>query len=222
MPILTLAQIMSTATTFAGGRADWQPSEASIYVNLAYSEVRSRTGIYHTPAEAIAVSSTTSGENRIAFPPDFDYPLALTLFVGSGSTASTSNSTAVVPLKPKDARWFDSQTLAIGEPEYYTYYGTQIELYPSPNSAYSLQLRYRTQAPTMVASTDTPDLDERWHAAILYKTVELLEASRNNVEGEAMARNRYLNYVTSTLNDQAAKQRDRSGMHLRFGRGRRD
>jgi hypothetical protein len=217
MPILNLGTICSTATKFAGGRNDWDLSEASLYANMAYSELKSRTGIAHTPSEAIAVSSTTSGENRIAFPADFDYPLAITLYAGSSSTVSASHTTDSWTLVPKDARWADAQTLASGIPENYVYYGTSIELFPSPNSAYSLVMRYRTQSPLLVASTDTPVLDERWHSAILYKTVAILEASRNNPEGEALANNRYLQYVNTTITDASTKQRDRAGMYLRFG-----
>jgi hypothetical protein len=219
--ILNLGELSSMATTFAGGRLDWAPSEVSRYVNMAYSEVKSRQGLVHTQAEAIAVSSTTSGENRIAFPADFDYPLGITMYVGSWSTATSSNATRTVTLIPRDANWVDAQTLQIGEPENYVYYGTSIELYPSPNSAYSLQMRYRTQSQVLVNSTDTPNLDERWHSAVLYKTVEILEASRNNPEGEALANRRYLNYVTTTMTDASAKQRDRTGMSLRYGLKRR-
>lgn len=223
MPILNLGTICSTATTFAGGRNDWTLSEASLYANMAYSEIKSRTGITHTQSEAIAVSSTTSGENRIALPADFDYPLAITMYVGSSSTATQSHTTATVALVPKDVRWVDGQTLASGTPDSYVYYGTSIELFPSPNSAFSLVMRYRTQSPLLVSSTDTPVLDERWHSAILYKTVAILEASRNNVEGEAIANNRYLQYVQTTITDASAKQRDRTGMSVRFGsRIRRD
>lgn len=223
MPILNLGTICSTATTFAGGRNDWTLSEASLYANMAYSEIKSRTGITHTQSEAIAVSSTTSGENRIALPADFDYPLAITMYVGSSSTATQSHTTATVALVPKDVRWVDGQTLASGAPDSYVYYGTSIELFPSPNSAFSLVMRYRTQSPLLVSSTDTPVLDERWHSAILYKTVAILEASRNNAEGEAIANNRYLQYVQTTITDASAKQRDRTGMSVRFGsRTKRD
>ena len=220
MPILNLGVLCSRATEMAGGRLDWNLSDASFYANLALFEVAGKIG--HTPKEAIAVSSTTTGENRIGLPSDFDYPISLTMFVGSNSTATTSNSTRVVPLVQRDARWFDSQELEGGEPEAYVYYGTAIELWPSPNSAWSLQLRYMTKNQTLVASTDTPVLDERWHPAVLYKTVELLEASRNNVEGEAMARNRYLSYMASTPTDMMLKQRDRASMVLRYARNEWD
>jgi hypothetical protein len=69
----------------------------------------------------------------------------------------------------------------------------------------------------MVNSTDTPNMDERWHAAIAHKTAETVAASRGDVDNEALARNRYLNYVTSTRPDAADKQQDRTGMYVRFG-----
>ena len=205
----------------AGGRVDWQLSDASFYANIAAQEVAQYAG--HLPKEAIAVSSTTSGENRYALPSDFDYPTALTLFQGSSATTGSRMTTAI-PLSGRDANWADSRSLPdSGVPENYVLYSTWIEVYPSPNSAYSMQLRYMPKHPTLIASTDTLPLDDRWHPAWLYKTVELLEGSRNNIEGEAMARNRYLSYVATVPSDRQLKQRDRNAMFLRFtGNKRRD
>lgn len=218
---LNLGQLCSMATRMSGNRDDWQLSEASFWANQAYSTIYNRMG--HTPLEAVAVSSTTSGENRYAVPTDYSYGIALTLFQGSNSTATTgtSNSTTVIRLRQQDAGWMDAQTLSPpGVPEAYEQYATWFQLWPSPNSAYSMQLRYAVKPQILVQSTDTISLDERWEAAVLYKTVELLEASRSNVEGEAIARNRYLNYVVTIPVDPAYKQRDRSSMNLRFGRKR--
>src|SRR2546429_5646839 len=223
MPLLNLGQICSLATNFAGGRLDYALSEASLYANLAYSEVATRINA-HRPLEGLAVSSTTSGGNRIAMPTDFDYSIAFTLYVPSFSTA-TSTGTWVIPLRLRDYRWIDAQSITgdnsvaqstAGIPEAYVVAASWLELWPSPNSAYSLQLRYMTKVPTLINSTDTLLLDERWHVAVLYKTVELLEAARNNSEHEALARNRYLSYVASTPNDFALRQRERTGNVLRL------
>lgn len=201
----------------AGGRVDWDLSAASFYANLAYTEVGQQAG--HIPKEAIAVSSTTSSENRVALPPDFDYTIGLTLYEGSSSTATLSRQTTAHQLTGRDVQWADSRDLPdSGVPEHYVQFSTWFTLVPSPTSAYSLQLRYMTKAPTLVYSTDTPVLDDRWHPAILYKTVELLEASRNNVEGEAIARNRYLSYVMTVPSDRALRQRDKASMVLRYTR----
>ena len=221
--ILNLGQVASQATTMAGGRLDWTLSEASFWCNLAYHEVASRINA-HRPQEGLALSSTTSGGNRIAMPSDFDYSMAMTLYVPSGSTRS-STGTMVVPLRLRDYRWIDSQPIngdnsavnsVSGIPEAYVVAASWFELWPSPNSAYSLQLRYMTKTPTLINSTDTLILDDRWHTAVLYKAVELLEGSRNNTEGETQARIRYLTYVSSTPNDFALRQRERTGMVLRF------
>src|SRR6266478_6669854 len=106
---LNLGQLCSYATRMATNRDDLQLSEASFWANQAYSTVYNRIG--HTPLEAIAVSSTTSGENRYALPTDYSYGIALTLFQGSNSTATTgtSNTTAVIRLRQQDAGWMDAQ-----------------------------------------------------------------------------------------------------------------
>lgn len=213
--ILTLGQIISRATEMAGGRTDWTPSDVSFYVAMAYDEVKSRAKYRAT--EALAYSSTTSGENRINLPTDFDYALGLTLSYPSGSTSSSA-ATLKITLTQVNTDIVDEQQPYSGIPRSYAIYNAWMELIPSPNSAYSLQLRYQSKAPTLVASTDTPVLDDRWHPAILYKTVELLEASRGNQQAELVARNRYLSYADSTPSDTALRQQARPGMAAGYRR----
>lgn len=214
--ILSLGQIASRATELASGRGDWALSDVSFYANVACQAVAQYAG--HLPKEAIAVSSTTSGENRYSTPGDCDYVTAFTLFQPSSATTGSRQTTAI-PLVGRDANWADSRSLPdSGIPANYVVYSTYLELYPSPNSSYSLQLRYVTKHPTLVASTDTIALDDRWHPAVLFKTVEMLEASRNNLDGEAIARNRFLNYLSGIPTDRQLKQRDGASMALRFVR----
>lgn len=205
--ILTLADTCSRATMMAGGRNDWALSEASFYANMALQEVATR--VRHTPLEALAYSSTTSGENRIGLPSDFYAPLAM-------SNLSTWGVVGGRQLRWVDAAWMDSQTTQSGEPEAIAWYGNWLELWPSPDSSYSVGFRYLGRQRTLVASTDTPQLREDWHPGWLYKTVSLLEASRSNPAGEAIAENRYLRYMTSTENDQALRQKTRTGMTMRY------
>ncbi len=223
MAFLNLGTLCSTATMWAGGRAEWTLSEASLYANLAYNEVSTVVGMQ--PQQALAVSSTTSGENRVALPPDYYATIAVTCYVGSSSTLSSSNATVTYPLIQRDPRWVDAQNLngtgdaiQAGIPEYYVQYASWLELFPSPSSAYSLQLRYFANPPTLVYSTDTMLLSDEWEQAVLYKTIALLEASRNNPEGEAMATNRYLSYMGAIPTDRAKRQMDRTGMTMAFKR----
>lgn len=201
--------MISRATTLAGGRRDISVSETSFYANLAAQEIFGQ--VWHTPLEALAISSTTSGENRISLPSDFDGPISL-------SNLSTLGVTGGRQLRVVAGDWIDSQATAdFAEPEVYALYATWMELYPTPDSSYSLQLRYHAKQPTITASTGTPAFDERWHPGWLYKTAELLEARSGNPEGEALARNRYINYMSSQRDDRTMRQQAR-GQGLVFKR----
>lgn len=190
---LTLGDLMSIATAQVQGRTDVTPSEASKAVNLAYQDVATR--LRYAALEDIALSSTTSAENRIALPSDFAFAINL-------SNTSTGNE-----LDPADARWIDSQATALGEPLNYALYGTWVELWPSPDSSYSLQLRYGKQVTTLSASTSTPAIDSKWHQAIAFKAGEIVASWRNDTEAEVACRARYLSYMGSTPSDTAYRQR---------------
>ena len=206
---LTLLDVISRATTLAGGRRDITASEVSFWANVALSEIYGQ--VWHTPLESLAYSSTTSGENRISLPSDFDGMIAL-------SNLSTDGVEGGRQLKFVAADWIDSQsTTDVGEPEVYATYASWLELWPSPDSSYSLQMRYWAKQPTITASTGTPAFDERWHPAWLYKTAELLEARSGNPEGEALARNRYISYMASQRDDKTMRQQAK-GIGLRFQR----
>ena len=216
---LSLGTCISLASNLAGGRSDWALSEASLHANFALEQVVAIAGAHHKPREGLAISSSTSGGNRIALPTDFDYPTSFTLYQGSTSTNTTSRTTNAVPLIQRDGAFLDAQPdqFSGGIPQYYTWYGTWIELFPSPNSAYSLQLRYSTKQPVLSLSTATPGLDSRWHQPWMYKTAELLAASRGDTTNEALNRSRFLNVVSMIETDLALSQKDRRSMTMRPG-----
>lgn len=204
---LTLAQIMSTATGMVQGRTDITGSEASFYANLAYQEVA--TKLNYVGREATAISSTTSGENRVSLPTDFGYPISL-------SNLSEPGQTPYRQLQQRDAGWVDSGTTVVGQPTHYALYNSWLELWPSPDSGYSLQLRYYKTVPTLTASTSTPILDQRWHLAIVYKTAELMAQSRDDRDSEEANRARYLSLMGSMPSDLALRQQAKGGMGVRL------
>lgn len=204
----SLADVCSLATRFVQGRADLQLSEVSLYANVALQgiQVRLRTRL----EESIAVSSTTSGENKISLPSDFGFPISV-------SNTSLANDDDRRRLKgPVDADTFDSRSTFLGVPEQYALYATWAELWPSPDSSYSIQLRYGAKAGTLTASTATPNLDDRWHMAWAFRTAELVAASRDDLEHEALNRTRYLSEIQSLPVDDAYRQRDKLGMRVQF------
>lgn len=219
MPQITLGQCISDASGLAGGRSDWAVSEVSRWANYALEAVAMAAGAHHKPPEALAISSSTSGGNRIALPTDFDAPIAFTMYVGSTSTATTSRTTYEVPLLQRDGAWVDAQSNQFygGIPSHYVWYASWLELFPSPNSAYSLQLRYKAKQSVLTLSASTPNLDAQWHQAWMYKTAELLSASRDDASREALNRNRYINYISAVETDLAKSQHDRRSMTMRPG-----
>ena len=91
MPTFTLGEIMSQATVMVGRRDDISLSDASFLANRAYFEVWYASN--PEEGEKIAVSSTTSGENKIELPTDFYEPISATLiYRPSWSTASSTRS----------------------------------------------------------------------------------------------------------------------------------
>ena len=213
---LTLANICSTATALIQGRTDITLSDASFYANLAYQEVATR--IRYTADEALAISSTTSGENRISLPTDFAYPISVSNTSIAGAAPVFGTTTRV--LRQVEADALDSLTTVLGVPESYALYSTWLELWPSPDSAYSIQIRYGARLSSMVTSTSTPALDARWHLPIAFKTAALLAATKNDLEGEAVNNARYLGAMGSTPTDLALRQRDKGSMRVQFVRGR--
>ena len=196
------------ATRLVQGRTDLTLSEVSLYANLALDFVQTRQR--GRSEEALAISSTTSGENKIAVPTDFGFPIAVS------NLSVTAGDSRTRLWGPVDADLFDSRSTTLGIPEQYAVYSTWMELWPSPDSSYSIQLRYGTKVNTLVASTATPVLDQKFHLAWAYKAAEITASMRQDSESEALNRARFLSELGSLPDDQAMRQRDKLGMRVQF------
>ena len=225
MATLTLAQIASHATRMAG--LPLAPlSLVSEYINVAYSMLVHTRGVELSQQETIAYASTSTGTDnaRLAAPSDFDRALGLKYARPNSWSTATSRTTTWVPLVKEPAPqlntvWVQSDTS--GEPAAYAEFATWFELRPSPDSAYSVELRYQRKAAEITASTATPALDEQWHWALVLKSAELLAgAFASDATSEALARNRYAIYVSNLRLDQAKKRADQRGMYVSFAKSR--
>jgi len=186
--------------------------------NIALTEVSTR--VLFTPKETTAVSNITGtgNERSILLPSDFDYPIGLTFFSTSTNTLGVNVLGEETMLAAVNPNFLDSFASVGGTPERYMIYGGFIEIDPIPDSRGSLVMRYAAKQPTLVVSTDTPAIDERWHQGWLWKTTELVHLARGNGTAAAAAEGRYVNYMTSTPNDRFTKQTDKSGLGLRVQR----
>lgn len=226
MPTLTLAEIASHATRMANLPAA-PLSLVSEYVNIAYGMLTTTAGVELSAQETVAYASTSTGTDnaRLAMPSDFDRALGLKLAVPNSWSTATSRTTEWVPLTKEPAPQFDTiwiQSDTSGEPEAYAEYATWFELRPSPDSAYSVELRYQRKPSAITASTATPALDEQWHWALVLKSAELLTvAFASDMTAESIAHRRYVTYLRDLRLDQAKKRADHRGMYMSYARERK-
>lgn len=203
MPQFTLGEIMSIATTDCGRRSDISVSVVSQRANMAYFEV-ANAGEFAL-AERMAVSSTTSGENKIDLPTDFGEPINLSMKWSWSTSASAVSSTKT--LTRVSASFIDANGIyPVGEPEAYAFYNSWIELYPSPDSGYSLQIRYRSMVTDMVATSDIPSIATPARYAVLLKTKQFLYDYLGDRDASAQMEQQYLNYMSRLKSDEYRRQ----------------
>ena len=209
MAYLTLGQMISRATELAGGRLDWDVSAASFVVNRAAEYVANAAGVEHRSLESSYATTITSGVSRMALPSDYNYAVAI-----SAGSSIPSGSTSWRQLGKRDIGWADNfagRLDATGKPEAYVEFGGVFEIVPSPDSKYSLVMRYRRKLTEVSLSTNTFPYDEQYNWPTVLKAAELLAASRNDFELEQMNRNRYVDAMNIILPDQAKKWMDQRG-----------
>lgn len=192
-----LGDICSHATQALGNRGDITLSDASFWANESSRQVWDF--LPHNLKESIAVSSTTSGGNRITLPTDYEEMLDL----------SNLSMTPPRMLWPTNLPLADSWMTSLGVPERYVEFNNWLELIPSPDSSYSIQLRYRKQCSTMTTLTSQPSIATRFRYPIMLKTKELL--ARHVIFDDAKASaaaGEFLSYMNALPSDKALRMRE--------------
>lgn len=219
--IFNLQDLISRSSEMAGGRKDWDVSTVSFYANAAYMEVVGRARF--RGMDAMAVQSTQTGENQYQLPADFDFEKVVRAEWRqnpSSSAPSTNSNTAVLmkknQLQFEQMHWGSDQS--ISEPQFYSIYADSLQVWPTPTSAWSLVMHYNAKPMPLVESTDTMVIDDRWHMAVLFKTVALLEAARGDREAEQVANSRYAQYASGQPSSDALTQQARYGAAGSFPR----
>src|SRR5947207_3082814 len=116
MGFFTLAGVMSEATAHLGNRIDISLSRASLYANQAHTFIWN-TAPVHDRSEGIAISSTTSGENKITLPPDLQ----------ELTTVSNLSNVPPYPLIQWQVADIDSNHTYLGAPTNYVRYNEWLE-----------------------------------------------------------------------------------------------
>lgn len=209
MPAWNLADLMSRTTAALGNRSDLAASDVSFWVNEAYDDVWNRQP--HDLQETIAVSNTTVNEDKITLPTDFAELVSL---------SNTSDSNRLLdPLNVDQLLRYPSTTSGI--PRYYAEYNSWLELRPIPDSAYSLELRYRKLRSDLTSLTARPSVTTHLRRAIFLKAVELL-ADNVTLDDERAVRYRqkYEAALAQMPSDRAMRMRENHALGMSLGRSR--
>lgn len=204
MGLFTLGGVCSEATAVLGGRLDVSQSRASLYANQAIQWLWN--AVEHDLGEGLAISSTTSGDNRITLPSDFQEVINI----------SNISTVPPAPLIKWNSDDIDSQHTYLSKPSNYVLYANWLELWPSPDSSYSIQLRYRTRASVLTNTAATPSFATKYDMAWLYKTCEYLADATRDYESAMVMRQKCLSELASVPSDLALRQRSREGMRVSF------
>lgn len=202
MGSMTLGTVMSEATAMLGNRTDVAQSRVSFYANQAAAFIWRVEN--HDLAEQIAVSSTTSGENKITLPSDYEQLINI----------SNLSQTPPQLLKPWNTDDVDSDWTYLGEPTNYVLYSNHIQFWPSPDSSYSLQIRYRSKYATVAATGNTFSIGTRYDMAHLYLTASYVADSVYDRENAAVMYQKYSSCMVTMPSDLAMRQRAREGMRI--------
>lgn len=198
----TLGDIMSAATAALGNRTDITASRASFWANQSQQELWNLAP--HDEAEALAISSTTSGEDKLTLPSDFEEMLSLSLVTFAGSSTTFDND-VLDQINLMERETLSAQT---GQPTKYLPYATWLELWPTPDSAYSLQMRYRKKLSTMTATTALPSVSTPLRQGIYLKTTAYLARENLDMERYQSFENDFIRFVSRVPNDRARRMRE--------------
>ena len=209
MPAWTLSDIVSHATQALGNRSDIALSTASFWANEAQRFVWD--SMPHEQQEALATSSTTDGEDKISLPTDFQEMLHV----------SNTSSNPPASLQYMNIENAESWQTTTGTPTHYMLYQDWLELRPSPDSSYSIQLRYRKKLSEMTLGASLPSVGTRFRYGVFLKAKELLaQHAINSPEQATLARNEYISFMNSVPSDRALRFREQRFMGVSLPRAR--
>ena len=200
MPNWNLKELMSAATARIGHRADIAKSDVSFWVNVAYAEVAEAAE--HNELQRLAITSVASGDSRIEMPENASQVLNLSYFTENMTSAKTLERIAPEAM---DSVGFHPHA----QPRRYAEYNDWLTLWPSPDSGYSIIMRYKSYASDMLGEAEIPSVASDMRKAILYLAESHLHDLIGNEEEAMLAQGKYHNYISSVKDSRAKMQASR-------------
>lgn len=129
------------------------------YLNDAQNQIAN--SVEYFTEEAAYAFTTVAGTALVPWPADLSM------------ARSVIDLTRHVQLQAVTLSDIDRSSASQGSPYAYAMDGPNIHLYPTPDGAYSLELRYWQMPAPLVADTDVPSLPADWHKLLwIYAVAE--------------------------------------------------
>ena len=155
---MNLGSLRAEVMNHGFGTTDFPASRVNQFINDSYMLVSRRVDFYAN--EATQTFTSTSGTAT--------YPLPAN-WARVRSLLDTDRESELQEVLLRD---IDRAFVQQGTPFYYALDGTNLHLYPTPDSsAHNYQLRYWLLPTVLQNDTDTPDIPSDWHALLWYYAV---------------------------------------------------
>ncbi len=138
------------------------------YLNDALRLLARKIAFYADEAETPI--ATAAGQVLYSWPTDF----------GKGRSLRDADSGA--PLRLLGLRELDGAPSAAGRPFAYAINGAAIALWPAPDAAYNLALRYWRLPPALAADLDVPAIPADYHGALTYYALQRCYESEDDTQ----------------------------------------
>jgi len=187
MGILTRTQMESHVTMRIGGRTD-MASFVTDSIKMAYDAIVAGVLL---PENQETASMNTVGDNpTYTLPTDFMYPV---------SFRNLNEEDPLQQLNPK--RYDEIKNLTqTGPPTHYMWWRNQLTLFPTPDTTYTVQLRYVKRLPELSASTSVTLIPREWDEIIIqggfYRMLSWLDQGDLSLKEEA----KYTKMVSGIMN----------------------
>ena len=143
----------------------WSEETRNAYLNIAYRRFCNADNWPFREAITTAVT-TVAGTQSYALPITINMPLGVWL-----TSIQYQNKLASVTRKERETLSYTGN----GKPIYYFLFGSNIQLYPTPDAAYNLVIEYQARIADLVLPTDEPIFDSDFHYLIPLLAASILK-----------------------------------------------
>lgn len=94
----------------------------------------------------------------------------------------------------------------VNAPQHWYLYGNTINLYPVPDKAYTLTLRYIKEPTALSADADVPEIPSEFEEILIYGALYRIWEEKDRLDKAAVFENKYLREVKKFVNRYATRQ----------------